>query len=143
MKKISLAELLSIQDRASRLFGDVAPADPERSSLCGIWSPAVDIYETETEFVVTAETPEVTRTDIDIRILNNTLVIEGERKPRRKILEGYHRIERAYGKFQRSFLLPGSIEQDNIKASLRDGILNIILPKKKEAVHKQVAITAA
>lgn len=133
-----LADLISIQDRVSRLFEDTFITE---RSTGGTWSPAVDIYETEAEFVVKAEVPEVKQSDIYIRVIDKTLMIEGERKPHRTVMEGYHRIERAYGKFQRSFLLPDTVEQDNIRATLKDGILNIVLPKKGEMIPRQIKIT--
>lgn len=140
-KRDSLMDLLSIQDRISRLFDDTLVT--ENSGVIttgGTWSPVVDIYETEIEFVVKAEVPEVRQSDIDIRVIDNTLMIKGERKPLRTVMEGYYRIERAYGKFQRSFLLPGSVEQDNIKATLMDGVLNIVLSKKEKVVSRQAEI---
>lgn len=131
-------DLLSIQDRMSRLFDDtLVTENSEVITTGGTWSPVVDIYETETEFVVKAEVPEVKQSDLDIRVINNTLMIKGERKPLRTVMEGYYRIERAYGKFQRSFLLPGSVVQDNIKATLMDGVLNIVLSKKEKVVSRQ------
>lgn len=137
----SLMDLISIHDRVNRLFDDTLVTEMSGGSAGRTWSPAVDIYETEDEFVVKAELPEVRQADIDIRIVDNTIIIEGEREPHRAITEGYHRIERAYGKFQRSFLLPGSVDRDNIKATLNDGILCIALPKKGEIAPRQVEIT--
>lgn len=137
-------DLISIQDRMSRLFDDTLIA--ENSGVIttgGTWSPVVDIYETETEFVVKAEVPEVKQSDMDIRVIDNTLIIKGERRPLRTVMEGYYRIERAYGKFQRSFLLPGSVDQDNIKATLMDGVLNIVLSKKEKVVSRQAEINEA
>lgn len=140
-KRDSLMDLLSIQDRMSRLFDDTLVA--ENSGVItagGTWSPVVDIYQTETEFVVKAEVPEAKQSDLDVRVIDNTLMIKGERKPLRTVMEGYYRIERAYGKFQRSFLLPGSVDQDNIKATLMDGALNIVLSKKEKVVSRQAEI---
>lgn len=137
-------DLLSIQDRMSRLFDDTLVAEnSEVITTGGTWSPVVDIYETETEFVVKAEVPEVKQSDLDVRVIDNTLMIKGERKPLRTVMEGYYRIERAYGKFQRSFLLPGSVDQDNIKATLMDGVLNIVLSKKEKVVSRQAEIVEA
>ncbi len=143
-KRGSLMDLISIHDRMSRLFDDTLVT--ENSGVIttgGTWSPVVDIYEIETEFVVKAEVPEVKQSDIDIRVIDNTLTIKGERKPLRTVMEGYYRIERAYGKFQRSFLLPGSVDQDNIKATLMYGILNSVLSKKGKVVPRQVEIVEA
>lgn len=135
-------DLLSIQERVNRLFenaqgtvritGDTASA--------GTWSPAVDICETEGEFLVKAEIPGVEQPDIDIRVRENILTIEGERKLHHTVMEGYHRIERVYGRFQRSFLLPVSVDQDGITASLKDGILRIVLPKKGETEKRHVKV---
>jgi len=135
-------DLLSIQERVNRLFEDALGAGENRGdvTLAGTWSPAVDIYETETEFLVKAEIPEVKQAEIDIRVKGNTLSIEGERRPHRSMREGYHRVERVYGRFQRSFLLPGSVDQERIAATLRDGILKIVLPKKEETVKKHIEI---
>jgi HSP20 family protein len=123
-------DFLSVQERVNRLFENALGAGGEDTTSGGTWSPAVDICETESEYVVKAELPEVKRSDIDIRIRGNTLTIEGERKLRRTVMEGYHRLERIYGRFRRSFLLPGALDQDSITASLKDGILKIVLPKK-------------
>jgi HSP20 family protein len=130
-------DLLSIQERLNRLFENTTGTGAQDLTSGGTWSPAVDICETETEFLVRAEVPDVKRSDIDIRVRGNTLTIEGERRPHHTLMEGYHRLERAYGRFQRSFLLPGSVDQDTISASLKDGILKIVLPKKGDAMNKQ------
>ena len=134
-------DLLSIQERVNRLFENAVGSGEETTSG-GTWSPAMDVCETETEYLVRAELPEVERSDIDIRIRGNTLTIEGERKLHRTVMEGYHRLERIYGRFRRSFLLPGSLDQDSITASLKDGILKIVLPKKGNTVDKEEEVTA-
>lgn len=139
-KRDTLKDLLSIQERVNRLFEDTIVAGEAERERAGAWSPLADMYETYTELVVKAELPEVKQSDIDIRIKDNTLIIEGERTPRRTITEGYHMIERSYGKFIRSFILPCLVEQDKIRATLKDGILQIVLPKKSEALPKQVEI---
>jgi len=141
-KRDTLRDLFSIQERVNRLFEDSMGgiASPEETGG-GTWSPVVDIYEAGTEFVVEAELPEVQQSDIDIKVLNYTLTIEGERRLRRAIMEGYHRIERAYGWFSRSFLLPSSVDQDTITATLKDGVLRVVLPKKMEVLPKQIEIT--
>lgn len=138
-------DIFSIQERVNRLFENTLGSDSRggEPTSTGIWSPVVDICETETEFFVKAEVPEVKQSDIEIRVKGKTLTIEGERKLHRAMMEGYYRIERAYGRFQRSFLLPTSVDQDRIKASLRDGILRIVLPKKREIIKKQIEITEA
>lgn len=137
-----MRDLLSIQERVNRLFDNaMGGAEAKEESGSGLWSPVVDIYETGSEFIVEAELPEVKQSDIDIKVQDNTLIIEGERKLRRGVKEGYHRIERAYGRFSRSFPLPGSVDQEMIKATLKDGVLQIILPKTGEVLPKQIEIT--
>jgi HSP20 family protein len=135
----TLKDLLSIRERVNRLFEEALGGGREAGEVAGTWSPVVDIYETETEFVVKAEIPEVKQSDIIIKVQDNTLTIEGERKLQQAI-EGYHRIERAYGRFTRSFLLPGSVDRGAIKAALKDGILDIVLPKKAEILPRQIEI---
>jgi HSP20 family protein len=140
-KRDTLRDLFSIQERVNRLFEDAmgGAAAPEETGGT-TWSPVVDIYEAGSEFVVEAELPEVAQSDIDIKVQNNTLTIEGERRLQRAMMEGYHRIERAYGRFSRSFLLPGSVDQETITATLRDGVLRIVLPKRVEVLPKQIEI---
>ena len=136
-------DLLFIRERVNRLFEDAlgaASGVPEPASG-GVWSPAVDICETETEFLVKAEVPEVLRSDIAIWVRGNTLTIEGERKPRRIVSEGFHMLERSYGRFQRAFLLPGPVHQDTVVVSLKDGILEIVLPKQEGPEHAQAEVT--
>jgi HSP20 family protein len=138
-----LRDLLSVQERINRLFEDAFGDRASAAALmrAGVWSPAVDIGETEEEFIVMAEVPDVKQSDVGIRVKGTTLIIEGERRPQRTLMEGYHRIERAYGRFQRSFLMPGPVDQDKITATLRDGILKIVLPKKAGANKRRIEIT--
>jgi HSP20 family protein len=140
-KRDALRDLFSIQERVNRLFEDaLGGAESAEEGGAGTWSPLVDIYETANEFIVEAELPEVRRSDIEIRVQNNSLIIEGERRLQRPMMEGYHRIERAHGRFSRSFMLPGSVDQKTIKATLKDGILQIILSKNVEVLPKQIKI---
>lgn len=135
-------DLITLQDRMNRLFDEsmrgARPADEGTTS----WSPAVDIYETDNEIVLKAELPEVNQKDIDIQIENSTLTIQGERKSDTTIKqENYHRIERAYGRFNRSFTLPNLVDQEKIKAEYKDGVLKIELPKREERKPKQIKVT--
>jgi HSP20 family protein len=105
------------------------------------WAPACDIYETEKEIVIKAELPDVKKENVYVSLENNVLMIRGERRfedeARR---ENYHRIERNYGEFLRSFTLPAFIEPDKVHAEFKDGILNVILPKLEEARPKQIEV---
>ena len=137
----TLRDLLSIQERVNRVFDTaMGGVEAKEEPGSGLWSPVVDIYETGSEIIVEAELPEVKQSDMDIKVRDNTLTIEGERKLRRAVKEGYHRIERAYGKFSRSFSLSGSVDQGSVKATLKDGVLRIILPKKGEELLKRIEI---
>ena len=132
-----LRDIFILRERVNKLFEDVSSRAGGRDS--GVWTPAVDVYETPGEFIVTAELPEVPEPDINIRIEENTLRISGERSPHREG-KNYHQVERCYGPFLRSFALPATVDKDNIKATLRDGILKIVLPKKDGEQPKQIDI---
>ncbi len=135
-------DLLTLQDRMNRLFDDSVRGARAADESTTSWSPAVDIYETENEIVLKAELPEVNQKDIDIQIENSTLTIQGERKPDTTIKqESYHRIERAYGRFNRSFTLPNLVDQEKIKAEYKDGVLKIELPKREERKPKQIKVS--
>ncbi|MBZ5534983.1 MAG: Hsp20/alpha crystallin family protein [Acidobacteriia bacterium] len=136
-------DLITLQDRMNRLFderfGRLRAGDGPMDT--GVWSPAVDIYETDHDIVVKAELPEMKEKDIDIRLENDTLTLKGERKLEKETREeNYHRVERAYGAFSRSFTLPTSVDQDRITAEYRDGVLKITLPKKAETKSKQIKV---
>jgi HSP20 family protein len=105
------------------------------------WTPAVDIYETENELMLKADLPEVELKDIDVRVENQTLTISGERKfEKRESDKGYHRIERSYGTFQRSFAVPNTFDTEKIGASFKNGVLTVSLPKKEAAKPRQIKV---
>ena len=105
------------------------------------WSPAVDIYETENELVLKADVPEVESKDIDVRVENQTLTISGERKfEQENTSKGFHRIERSYGNFVRSFAVPNTFDTDKIVAGFKNGVLTVTLPKKEAAKPRQVKV---
>ncbi len=105
------------------------------------WSPAVDIYETENELVLKADLPEVDLKDIDVRVENQTLTISGERKfESQDSGKGYHRIERSYGSFTRSFAVPNTFDTDKISAAFKNGVLSVTLPKKEAAKPRQIKV---
>jgi HSP20 family protein len=135
-------DVVTLRDKMNRLFEDAVTArGGEKDMITGSWSPAVDIYETEHELVLTAEVPGIDEKDIEIRIGDNTLSIKGERKFEKETREeNYHRIERAYGSFYRSFSLPGTIDQEHIEARHEGGVLKIHMPKKPESQPKKVRI---
>jgi HSP20 family protein len=133
-------DTFALRERANRLFEHVTPKSGRHGEAgTGAWVPAVDIYETNESFVVKAELPEVLETDINIIVEDNTLRISGERKSRREG-KSYFQIERYYGSFSRSFVLPAIVEKSDIKATLKDGILNVILPKIAEELPRHIEI---
>ncbi len=136
-------DIMTLRDRMNRLFEDLmsTPKLEESEIIQSTWSPAVDIYETENELVLTAELPGIDEKDVEIKIEDNTLTLKGERKFEKETREeNYHRIERAYGSFYRSFSLPNYIDQDKISAEFENGLLKIHMPKKPEGKPRKVKI---
>lgn len=133
-------ELRTMQDQMNRLL-DMAWSRSGEDLREGVWQPPVDIYETADSVVIKAEIPDVDQKDIDVRIEDNMLTIRGERKQDKDLMrENYHRIERYFGPFQRSFSLPPSIAQDRVKASCDRGVLTLILPKREEVKPRQITV---
>lgn len=133
-------DLAVLQDRMSRLFGDSYGAREE--GVLSTWVPAVDIFENEKkELVLKAELPDLAREDVAVTVENNTLTIRGERKFDAEVKkEQYHRIERAYGNFSRSFSLPTTVETGKIAAEFKHGVLTIRLPFREEAKPRSITI---
>jgi HSP20 family protein len=137
--------LVSIQDRMNRLFDDAFRGAEGRGeedwALGGSWAPAVDIFEQDGNIVLKAELPGVEPKDVDVRVENNTLTLRGQRRFDTEVKrESYHRVERSYGSFARSFSLPNVVDLERIKAEYKDGVLRVTLPKKEEAKPKQISI---
>lgn len=125
-------DLLSLQERMNRLFEDslARSATPGQEQSVGGWWPAVDILENEGEIVLKAELPGIALEDVDLQMQDDVLLLRGERYfDHETKKENYHRMERAHGVFSRSFKLPSSIDRTKIKAKLKDGILEVKLPK--------------
>jgi HSP20 family protein len=140
-------ELVTLQDRMNRLFDDSfrsRQGEDEDWALGGSWAPVVDIYEKDGNIVLKAELPGVDPKDVDVRVENNLLTLRGERKFDTDVKrENYHRVERAYGAFSRSFTLPNVVDTQNIKAEYKDGVLRMTLPKREEAKPKQIQINVS
>jgi HSP20 family protein len=141
-----LRDLATMQDRINRIFGDAYTRrfDDDLSQR-GEWVPAVDIYENANqEIVLKAELPGIAREGLDLRVENNTLTLRGERKRDTEVKqEQYHRVERAYGAFSRSFSLPSRIDTDKVRADFKDGVLSITLPVKAEAKPRQIQVAVS
>ncbi len=124
-----------------RLFEDAFTRFMSEPNSNRPWSPAVDIYETEDELVFKADLPEVNQKDIDVRVEDQTLTIAGERKfEKEESKKGFHRIERSYGNFVRSFAVPNTFDTDKIGAQFHNGVLTVTLPKKEAAKPRQVKV---
>jgi HSP20 family protein len=126
-------ELASMEiDRLNRMFEDFVGSSRA-------WTPAVDIYETkDREYVIKAELPEMKREDIHVTFENTVLTLTGERKAE---FEGdYHRNERFYGRFSRSFTLPATVDGNRINASYKDGVLTVRVPQREEAKPRQIEV---
>jgi len=138
-------DLLAIQDRMNRIFDEsfrgMNRQGDDDWALGGAWAPLVDIYEREGNIELKAELPGVDSKDVDVRVENNVLTLRGERRIDKEVKrESYHRVERAYGSFSRSFTLPSMVDTERIKAEFKDGVLHLTLPKKEEAKPRQISI---
>jgi HSP20 family protein len=132
-----------LQERMNRLFEDsfVRSRSLEEDLALGAWTPAVDIYEEQDRIVLRADLPGVRPEQLEIKVENNTLTLAGERRFEKDVKkENYHRVERQYGAFSRSFSLPGTVNPEKIQAEHRDGVLEIVLPKREESKPKQIKI---
>lgn len=130
----------AMRERVNRLFEHLAPKSGRHGDAgAGVWMPAVDVYETDEVFVVKAELPEVVESDISITLEDNILRISGERRSKREG-RNYYQMERNYGSFSRSFTLPSTVERDEIRATLRDGMLSVVLPKIAEDLARHIEI---
>ena len=135
-------DLTSLQDRINRLFEEAFPRAGEREELAsGIWRPRVDILDTGSAIVIEVEVPGVDKDDISIDLKENVLSIKGERKQETgRSEESYYQRERRFGWFQRTFTLPAYVEPESIKATFKQGVLKIEIPKPEERTPKQITI---
>ncbi|HXZ78595.1 MAG TPA: Hsp20/alpha crystallin family protein [Terriglobales bacterium] len=132
-------ELSSLQERVNRLFQETGGR--QESLTTGSFVPAVDIYEDDHNIKLKMEVPGIDQKDLDIQVENNTLTVKGQRKfEKEEKEENFHRIERHYGSFYRSFALPNAVDTDKVSADYQNGVLNIVLPKRAEATPKQVKV---
>ena len=132
-------EVVALQNRVNSLFREMNEGDSPLTTASFV--PAVDIYEDPKKVVLKLEVPGIEEKDLDIRVENNTLTVKGERKfEKEEKEENFHRIERRYGTFFRSFTLPSTVDSEHINASYNAGILKLELSKKPEAQPKQIKV---
>ena len=141
--KSPFRELMALQDRMNRMFdssvhGEMTDEEVEAAA----WKPAVDIYETADAIMVNVEAPGMSRDMFTVEVKDDLLTLKGDRPFEKDVArEHYHRIERAYGKFRRSFVLDTPIQSEGITATYRDGVLEIVLPKVEETTARKIEIT--
>lgn len=126
-------------ERLNRMFSSVFNGEPLST---GSWAPAVDIFEAPNhDLVVKAEVPAMKKEDIKVTVEQNVLTIEGERKFDSTVnRDQYHRLERGFGAFRRSFTLPASLDSSQVSASYQDGVLTITLPQRADAKPRQIEV---
>ena len=133
-------ELVNFQNQMNRIFQDYGRGSDELLTS-GTFVPPVDIYEDEHNITLKLEVPGLQEKDLDIQLENNTLTVKGERKfEKEEKEENFHRIERRYGAFARSFTLPNTVDPENVQANYESGILKITLAKRAEAKPKQIKV---
>lgn len=135
-------ELRGLQDDMTRLFTGVVPAGQNREEMLnGAWLPKVDIFENKENLILEAELPGMDRDDFELSFENSVLTLKGERKFEKKTEgDNYHRVERSYGEFTRSFTLPQTVTVDGVKAEFNNGILHVSLPKREETKARKIEV---
>jgi len=135
-----LSDLAALEQQLTQMVKGVSGFSVEQPHAT--WSPPVDIYETPASFVLTAEVPGVSLAELDVKVSDDTLILRGERRWERDVQgENFHRLESAYGKFERTFKLSQRIDAEHITAELQRGLLKVVLPKRAEKGARQVEIT--
>ena len=135
-------DIMSVQDEMNRLFNGLVTSRGARTGGED-WAPSVDISETDDGFIVTADAPGMSADDIKISVANNVLTLRGEkRNVREEKEENFHRVERAFGSFERTFSLPSTVDSENIRAKYKAGVLEVRLPKSKEAKPQEIKVEA-
>lgn len=135
-------DLRTLQEEVNRLFtGNMGRAFEDEGVARGSWSPNVDIYENKDHMVLEAELPGMKREDFDLSVENNVITLRGERHFTKKDdSDNYHRVERAYGSFTRSFTLPNTVSAESATAEYKNGVLRVTLPKREETKARRIEI---
>jgi HSP20 family protein len=139
------AEMAGLHREMDQVFGEFFGQTPfSMAETEAMWSPLVDVHETKDNLLLQVEVPGVKQEDIQVSIEGDTLTLKGERKREAEVKEDeYHRIERSYGRFERNILLPSLVDPNRVKATYRDGVLEIQLAKKEEAKPKEIKVEVA
>ncbi len=139
-------DLEDVSDRLNWMFRRPAPSRTnganKETMIVADWVPSVDVSETEGEYQIKAEIPDVKKEDMKVTVENGVLTIQGERKYEKEEKgKKYHRVERSYGSFIRSFTVPDLVDEEKVKAEFKDGVLNLQLPKSQKAKPKAIEVT--
>ncbi len=136
-------DLRTLQDEMNRLFStSLSRSQGDEAIARGAWNPPVDIHETKDQIVIEAELPGMRREDFELSIENNVLTLRGERRfEKRREEDNYHRVERSYGSFMRSFTLPQTVKAEDASADYRNGVLRITFQKREEVKARRIEIT--
>ena len=137
-------ELEEMSNRLHRMYNRPAPpqTNGKEAIVVADWAPSVDVSETDGEYQIKAEIPDVKKEDVKVTLENGVLTIQGERKfEKEEKGKKYHRVERSYGSFVRSFTLPDLVDEANVKAEFKDGVLNLKLPKSEKVKPKAIEVT--
>jgi len=138
---LELRNLGDIQGEMNRLFDSFFGRPATVAAGERVWAPLADMYETKDDLSVTFELPGIREKEVSVSITGDVLTVKGERKLERDLKdEGYHRLERVYGRFERAVPLPMPVQADKVKATYRDGVLEIRLPKVEEVKPKEIKI---
>ena len=138
-------ELEGISNRLNRIFGrpPVRTGSDKKMLTMTDWAPCVDISETDAAYLVNAEIPGVKKEDVRVTIEGGMLTLQGERKMEKEESNKFHHVERCYGSFMRSFLVPDDADEGKIKAEFKDGMLNITLAKSEKAKSRQINVSVS
>src|SRR6266436_2442525 len=135
-------DLRTLQDEVNRLFStSLTPSFGDEGIGRGAWNPSVDIYENKDQIVLEAELPGMNREDFELTIENNVVTLRGERRfEKKEDTDNYHRVERSYGSFLRSFTLPNTVTAEGANADYRNGVLRVTLPKREETKARRIEV---
>src|SRR6266853_4615811 len=136
-------DLRTLQQEVNRLFtGNLPRSFDDEGIARGSWSPSVDIYENKDHIVLEAELPGMSREDFDLSVENNVITLRGERHfEKKEDTDNYHRVERSYGSFTRSFTLPQTVSAEGATAEYKNGVLRVTLPKREETKARRIEIS--
>lgn len=134
-------ELSRLEQVMNRFYEARSPQRGDGEAATAVWQPAVDILEDGEKIVLVADLPGVEQKDVDVSVDKNVLTLRGERKAGREAQQDeFHRVERVHGPFARSFTLPPTVDADHVAAELKQGVLTLTLPKKREAQPRQIKV---